>query len=280
MSRRRKIRVRKASGKTENFNVRKLRTSLLRSGAEARAVDTVIAEVLDSIDESTTTKDIYRTARSRLGRRDQSCSLRYTLKSALFRLGPTGYPFEHYVADIFKNYGYRTWTGQIVRGTCVPHEVDVLAVSDSRALVMECKYHNTKGTTTDLKAALYVHSRVEDLRAPVAGKHPGRSFGGLLVTNTRLTSDALAYAECRGLGVLSWRYPEERGLEKMIEERQLYPVTIIQGIQAGIVRKLINERILLLKDLLTIDGRLLQRRLGVSAGTAQSLKRRAEVLCG
>lgn len=280
MTRRRKIKVRKASGKTENFNVRKLRTSLLRTGADARAVESVITEVLDTIDESTTTKDIYRTARSRLGRRSRTCSLRYTLKNALFRLGPTGYPFEHYVADIFRNYGYRTWTGQIMRGTCVSHEVDVLAVSDSKSRVMECKYHNTKGTTTDVKVALYIQSRVEDLKGPVDRKYPGRAYGGLLVTNTRLTSDALAYAECCGLGVLSWRYPENRGLEKMIEEKKLYPVTIIQGIQAGIVRKLIGERILLLKDLLTIDPRLLQRRLGITAGQARSLKDRAEALCG
>lgn len=280
MARRRRIRVRKASGRTENFNVRKLRNSLLRSGADAKTVDRVIAEVLDTIDDSTSSQDIYRTARARLGKSSRACSLRYTLKAALFRLGPTGYPFEHYIADIFREYGYRTWTGQVLKGTCVSHEVDVLAVNDKRACIMECKYHNTKGTTTDVKVALYVNSRFDDLRERIERDHPGRTYEGLLVTNTRCTSDARAFAECRGLGILSWRYPEGRGLEKMIEEKKLYPVTIIQGVQAGIVRKLIAERILLLKDLLTIDPRLLQRRLNTSYGKAEALKRSAQALCG
>ena len=47
-----------------------------------------------------------------------------------------------------------------------------------------------------------------------------------------------------------------------------------------IVAKLIAHDILLLRDLLTIDERILRTRLGLSQGKARLLKKKAEALCG
>ena len=166
----------------------------------------------------TTTREIYRLAHARLKRRDDTCGMRYTLKRSLFRLGPTGYPFERYIADIFEDYGYRTKVGVTLRGKCVSHEVDVLAVNSAEVIAMECKYHNSRGSTTDVKIALYVHSRTVDLEPTLTARYRGRTFRGRLVTNTRCTADALKFARCAGLDVLSWRYPEGGGLEEMIAQ--------------------------------------------------------------
>lgn len=280
MARRRKIRVRKSSGTVEDFNTGKLRRSLLRAGATEEAADLLIQEVRDELESETSTRKIYRLAHARLRKRSRTCSLRYTLKRALFRLGPTGYPFEQYIGDILENYGYKTSVGVTLEGRCASHEVDVLAVSGSEVSVMECKYHNRKGTTTDVKVALYVHSRVRDLEPTLRKQHQGKKYSGWVVTNTRCTADALDYARCTGLNILSWRYPEGRGLETMIEEKKLYPVTMVYGIQAGLVEKLIKERILLLKDLLSLDIGTLRRRLDLSPQRAKALKARADALCG
>jgi hypothetical protein len=280
VARRRKIRVRKSTGTVEDFNAGKLRRSLLRAGATEEAAELLIQEVLDEVESETSTRKIYRLAHSRLRKRSRTCGLRYTLKRALFRLGPTGYPFEQYIGDVFENYGYKTNVGVTLEGRCVSHEVDVLAVSDSEVSVMECKYHNRKGTTTDIKVALYVHSRIRDLEPTVKKLHEGKKYSGWVVTNTRCTVDALDYARCTGLNILSWRYPEGRGLERMIEEKKLYPVTMVYGIQTGLVEKLVKEQILLLKDLLSMDVGTLQRKLDLSPQRAKALKARADALCG
>jgi len=279
VGRRRRIRVSKSTGRVEDFDPGKLRRSLLRAGATPEVTELLIDEVLDEVESETSTKQIYRLAHSRLRKRSRACSLRYTLKKALFRLGPTGYPFEQYVGDILKNYGYKVRVGVTLDGKCVSHEVDILAVNDSEVSVMECKYHNRKGTTTDVKVALYVHSRVRDLEPTVTGQHRGKKYSGWVVTNTRCTADALDYARCAGLKVLSWRHPEGRGLETMIEEKKLYPVTMVYGMQAGLVEKMIEERILLLKDLLGMSLETLQGRLGLSPQKAKALRQKAEDLC-
>jgi hypothetical protein len=280
MSRKRRIRVRKRNGGTEDFRIDKFRSSLLRSGADPGMVQIVLDEVMEKVGPRTTTQEIYRLAHARLKRKDDACGMRYTLKRALFRLGPTGYPFEKYIADVFEEYGYRTKVGITLEGKCVSHEVDVLAVSDSEVIAMECKYHNSRGTTTDVKVALYVHSRARDLEPTLTASYRGRKFSGRLVTNTRCTVDALDYARCAGLSVLSWRYPEGSGLEEMIESRRLYPVTMIYGMQAGLVQKLIESDILLLRDILALDSRILQSRLGLTPEKVRTLKERAKRLCG
>jgi len=58
-------------------------------------------------------------------------------------------------------------------------------------------------------------------------EHGQAVMQGWLVTNTRCTSDAIQYAECVGLRIMSWRYPATGSLEKMIEEKRLYPATIL-----------------------------------------------------
>ena len=127
--------------------------------------------------------------------------------------------------------------------------------------------------------ALYVHSRVRDLEPTVTAAYGGRKYSGWVVTNTRCTADALDYARCTGLRILSWRHPEGKGLEKMIEKKKLYPVTMVYGIQAGLVEKLIAERILLLKDLLDMRLEGIQSRLGLSPRKAKALRQKAEDLC-
>lgn len=280
MGRKKRISVRKAGGGSEDFNTGKFRSSLLRAGAEPEMIELILESVMDQVGPKTSTREIYRLAHAQLRKRSRSCGMRYTLKQALFRLGPTGYPFERYIGDILEDYGYRTEVGVTLEGKCVSHEVDVLAENEDEIRAMECKYHNAKGRTTDVKVALYVRSRALDLEPTLTARHPGRKFSGWLVTNTRCTSDAIDYARCAGLNILSWRYPEGGGLEHMIESRKLYPVTVISGIQAGLVQKLIGAKILLLRELITLDLRILQSRFGLSPEKAGTLRKRASELCG
>lgn len=273
------VHVTKASGKTEKLNTEKLRISLLRSGASNEQASDIIDRIEHDVAPMTSTKRIYRLARKYLRQFNRASGIRYSLKRALFRLGPTGYPFEKYYSLLLKNYGYRTQTGSIMKGKCVKHEIDVIAVNDDEVCLVECKYRNRSGTTVDVKVAMYVDSRFRDLASVIAAEYPARRFRRWLVTNTRCTDDAIQYAKCCKFNIKSWGYPDNQSLEKMIEEKRLYPVTVVSGIQTGLVSRLLNENIILLRDLVEMNVQDIRRLLALPEGKAAALRKQAEEVC-
>lgn len=273
------IKVTKASGAVETLNLDKLRSSLTRSGADNLQADEIIERMLKVIEPATSTKKIYRLARKYLRQFNHASGIRYSLKRALQRLGPSGYPFEKYFGAILENYGYKVKVGIMLEGKCVQHEVDILAVNDKEVSLFECKYRNKPANTTDVKVAMYVHSRFRDLKPVIKKEYPGRTVRGGLVTNTRFTSDAVKYAECSGLHIISWRHPQKDSLERLIEDKRLYPITIISGIKSGLIKSLIAQNIILLKDLVDMDVTEIMQRLSLPEKKADTLKKQADELC-
>jgi hypothetical protein len=180
---------------------------------------------------------------------------------------------------LLSNYGYRTETGIVLDGKCVQHEVDVYAINDREILTVECKYHNRPGTATDIKVAMYVYARFRDLGYAFKYKEPEKMYKGCLVTNTRFTQNAIQYARCMGFHLKSWRYPDSGSLEKMIEEKRLYPVTVISGLKSGLARRLIDQGIILLKDLVAMDVQDIRKMLSLPENKALILKQHADELC-
>ena len=267
----------KASGKTETFNPQKLIHSLIRSGASDEVAREITDKVEKQITPSSHTKHIYRLARKYLKKYNRATDMRYSIKKALYALGPSGYPFEKYFARILMAYGYSVETNQIMQGHCVRHEVDVLAGKDNERFIIECKYHSNGGVPTDVKDALYIHSRYTDIK----NAHESRSltYHGWLVTNTRCTSDAIQYADCVGLKIISWKYPKDGSLETMIEKKRLYPVTILSALRKGYVETLFRNGIILAQDIALIDEHLFIEKSGLSAHTAKLLRQQARELC-
>ena len=273
------MKITKASGLTEELDPDKLRDSLIRSGADPDQASLIIDSILKEITPLSSTKKIYRVAKKYLRKVNHASGLRYSLKRALFRLGPSGYPFEKYVGEVLKNYGYQVKTGFFLEGKCVRHEIDVFALKDDEVSLIECKYHNRAGTTSDVKTAMYIHARFQDLKPVINSQYPGKKYNGWLITNTRCTSDAVQYAECSGLQVKSWRYPEGSSLQQLIEDKKLYPVTIISGVKSRLIKTLFDHNIILLKDLagMTVDE--IEIKLSLKKSKATILKKQADALC-
>jgi hypothetical protein len=195
------------------------------------------------------------------------------------RLGPTGYPFEKYIGELLVQYGYEVDVGVVLEGKCVKHEVDVFARRGKDILLIECKFRNSAESSPDVKIAMYVHSRFRDLRAAMKSIYPGSHMAGWLVTNTRFTTDAIQYAHCSGLTLKSWRCPEKGSLEQMIEERKLYPVTVMSGLTGAHLRKLFEHNIILMKDLAKMELPEIKRLLSITEKRAANLKEAADKLC-
>lgn len=275
------IMIIKASGQPEEFNIQKLAGSLIRSGAPAAVAGEIAEEIAKQTLSSSKTRDIYRLARRLLKHYNLAAGIRYSLKKALAELGPTGYPFEKYFARILKGHGYSAEVGCTINGYCVTHEVDILARNGNRQFVIECKFHSNSGKPTDVKVALYVHSRFNDIKKAfeLTPEHATDVHQGWLVTNTRCTTDAIKYAECVGLRIISWRYPETGGLEKMIEEKRLYPATILPSARRKSIETLFMNNFILAQDIADIDEESFLRKSGIDYVTARAIKREADKLC-
>ncbi|HUC82580.1 MAG TPA: restriction endonuclease [Flavisolibacter sp.] len=274
-----KITIKKASGQSDVFDPQKLKHSLLRSGASAEQIQTIIGKIEDRLYPGITTKKIYQAAFKLLRRESRPVAARYKLKSAIMELGPSGFPFEKYVAAILQQQGYQTQTGVLVQGKCVLHEVDVIAQKDEHHLMIECKYHNQPGTVCNVKIPLYIQSRFKDVEASWV-KLPGhemRLHRGWVVTNTKFTTDAIQYGTCAGLHLLGWNYPQKNSLNEQIERLGLYPITCLTTLSTKEKQILLNSKIVLCREV--CDGPALLKQAGVSELRIQKVLEEAQQLC-
>ncbi len=209
----------KSTGQRELFNEEKLCSSLKRSGATDEATEDVLAYIKSELHEGMSTADIYKHAFDQLHKWKKPVAMRYSIRRAVMELGPTGFPFEQFIAEYFKDKGFQTLTDQTVLGACVPHEVDVVAWNDEKLIMAEAKFHNELGIKSDLKVVLYVKARFDDLKETTFdyGGRERKLSEGWLITNTKFSSTAIHYGECQKLIMIGWNYPEKGNLHDMIE---------------------------------------------------------------
>ena len=236
--------VLKATGEKELFNENKLRLSIQRAGLPSILQNMVLAHVKKKLYDNIPTSQIYHHISEFLDQSSQPYNrTRYRLKHAIMEFGPTGYPFEDYVAEILKSEGYKTDVRQILNGKCVKHEIDIVAQKDGVKSMIECKFHNSVGNHTQVHVSLYTKARFDDL------KDIHKFSDVWLVTNTRITADALSYALCSNIKVLSWNYPENEGLRDLIEKSKLHPITVLTTLSQIQKQQLLGNHVVLAKDI-------------------------------
>lgn len=241
----------KSDGVRELFSREKLLKSLRRIGTDPATAEMIVTKIESGLTEGNTTKEIYKRAFTLLKKHQRPVALRYSLKRAIAELGPSGFPFEKFVAEIFKAEGYQTITDQIVLGTCVPHEIDIVAYNDKELIMAEAKFHADFGVHSDLKVALYIKARFEDLQGTTF-KYGGKErklTKGMLITNTNFSSTAIQYGECAHLNMVGWNYPKENDLHQMIERNNLVPITVLTTLTQSDKKMFLANDIVLSKQL-------------------------------
>ena len=245
------ISIQKRSGENVLFDENKLRTSLEKSGAQRHVIELVINEVNTILYPGITTKEIYTKAFSILRKLARPSAARYKLKKALVELGPTGYPFEKFVGEILNLQGYDTQVGVMVEGNCVKHEVDVVAENKEKKLMVECKFHADQNRSSDIKVALYIQSRFKDVESKWLHNttDKNKTYEGWVFTNTRFTTDAIQYANCIGLNLVSWSYPLNNSLRELINKTGLHPITCLTTLTKKEKDELIGKEKILCSEL-------------------------------
>ncbi len=246
----------KADGSRELFNPERLIASLKRSGAKAFAAERIAQAITETIAPGTSSREIYTRAFSLLRKEARPVAARYALRRALLELGPTGHPFEDFISHLYRTEGWHVETRKLMKGRCVSHEVDFYAshVAQNEFLAAELKYHNDPGYKTDLKVALYVKSRFDDIFACDASLRSCPIDRGILITNTKFTSEAIAYAECSGVELLGWGYPVHNSLFMRMSAAKVYPITALTALSRA------EKRILIERGIIAVDQIVQNRR--------------------
>lgn len=242
--------VLKADGRHESFSEAKFVRSMHKAQVPPQLHRDVVRSIKRRLKAGVSTNDIHRWTMSAL-KPTYYPESRYNLKRAIMALGPTGFPFEEYFSLILQREGYSVTTGKILSGRCVNHEVDIIARKDGKHIFIECKYHNAPGIKSDIKIALYTYGRYEDLMS--VGSHQSPFHQMWLVTNTKCTSDAIHYASCMGMKIISWGYPQTENLQYLIEKNKLYPVSCLQSLSKNQISILLGHNIILVEDLIYQD---------------------------
>ncbi|MBI2476832.1 restriction endonuclease [Candidatus Uhrbacteria bacterium] len=263
----------KSDGKVANFDEARLARALDRARVDKAITQEIMIDITKLVRPGTSTQLIHDRVLHTLEARDLTAAARFNLKHAMLNLGPSGFPFEQYFARLMQAYGWHTQVGATVPGRCVEHEVDIYASrTGDKKRAIEAKYHNVAGGRTDVKVALYVHARHEDLTA----RDP--DIQGALVTNTQFTQDAILYGECVGMKMKAWNYPLNEGLAKYIEEKQLYPITVFSRLSPHVLSVLLQNGIVLASQLCHVTESDAARMMIVPA-SLQELRTHAMKLC-
>ena len=272
----RKIFITNVQGERELFSLSKVYKSAKRVGATNQEAKKIAAVVEQEIYPGIKTTEIFMKVREMLEKKDQKSVMRFNLREAMRKLGPTGYSFEKYAGEIFKSMGYKVSLNLYIPGKCATYEIDFLAEKDNFVYIGECKYHALPEGKVDLQIALANCARFHDILA--TGKLTGKEVKSILVTNTKLTSEAIRFSECKDIDLLGWRYPREQGLEYLIESRNLYPLTILPSFSGRLSESLSNHKTMLVKNVLEMRDSEFPEKKEFYAEGFDNLVKEAEVL--
>ncbi|MDD3386353.1 MAG: hypothetical protein PHX92_00200 [Candidatus Pacebacteria bacterium] len=246
-----KINVIKLNGDKQLFSANKVYNSALRAGASFSLAKEISLEIEKEIYDGIKTSDIFKKIKEKLRSRDIQISMRFSLKEGINKLGPEGFLFEDFTKKVLSNYCMKIKPGKIIAGKCSKYEIDFLASNKEYFFIGECKYRNRNNSRIDINVPLKSFAILEDIKD--GNTFSNENLRSFIVTNSKFTLEAIKYSLCRNIKLLGWKYPENRGLERLIEEKKLYPVTILPSLTKNIFSVFEKQGILLALEVLDMD---------------------------
>lgn len=256
--------VTKADGTTEAFSKWKIVRTCLRLGSTQEAAEAIADEIESRLYDGITTRRILQMVYNRLKKHRPVMKLQIDLRRSLslLRSAPD---FERYIQFLLREHGYEVTSNQIIRGRCVEHEIDAVATKDGKTCIVEVKHHYKYHTPTSLDVSRISRAVFEDItEGHQLGHNKLKIDYALIVSNTKLSEHAKRYADCRGISHISWSSPPNHDLQTMIEEKKVYPITIIKGLSSTTRNKLTSNGITLLKQLTEKNVVELRKQTGIS----------------
>ena len=97
------------------------------------------------------------------------------------------------------------------------------------------------------------------------------------MTNNRFTKDAESFANCSGISLLSWDYPQKNNIKDKIDKGALYPITCLTTLSMVEKEKLLILDQILVKDLTDDSNNL--HKIGLSDNRVRNVLKEASQIC-
>ncbi|KUO41551.1 MAG: hypothetical protein AVW06_01030 [Hadesarchaea archaeon DG-33-1] len=273
--------VTKFDGTRQPFDRNKVIGTCIKKGVNRAAAETIADMVESKVYDGIPTKKILQMIFAALEPHRPAIKHQTNLREAisLLRSKPD---FENFVQLLLKEHGYKVDPNRIVRGKCIEHEIDAIAGKNGETILVEIKHHFDHHTRTHLDVSRQVRATFEDLVEGFGlGLNSVNFSKALIVCNTKFSEHARQYAKCRGIACIGWNSPPEHGLEQMIEEKNLHPITLIKGLDAKTEEKLGDNGVILVRQLIEHDLDKLSRRTGIKKDKLAILMKKArEIISG
>lgn len=273
------MKVVKYSGDVVDFDSTKLEKSLSKSGATQFVVKSILNEIQSQIYDGIPTKKIYKIAFNLLKERSSSHAARYNLRDAIQLLGPDGFFFEKFIAQLFIAENYKVITNIVLQGKCVSHEIDIVVKKMDEIAMIECKFHGGREGVSNVKVPMYILSRFNDLKDKkhIVFTQKDEISKCWIATNNRFTSDAITFGNCVGLNLLSWDYPHNNNLKERVDNKKMYPVTCLTTLSKAEKEKLLFLDVILVNEISKNSNCL--KRIGLSNYRIKNVLKEVSELC-
>ena len=259
--------ITKANGSRQLFDREKIIRTCLKMGVNQKIAIDIVNEVESQLYDGITTSKIFKLVFNLL--EDKKPVVRHflDLRKAL-SLMISKPEFERFVQILLSFNGYKVSSNQLLQGKCVQHEVDGLARKDGVTFFVEAKHHYHYHTPTGLDESRIARAVLEDVTEGYEmEKNNLKIERAMLVTNTRFSEQAIIYGKCRNILQIGWHSSGELSLQRMIEEKKVYPLSCIRGLQTETRIRLVDSGIILIKQLISSDPSKLSRKSGISSST-------------
>ena len=250
----------------------------MRMGATQAAAESIANEIETRLYDGIPTKKILQMIFRRIKKHKPVIKYQIDLRRALSLLSPAP-DFERFIQLLLSEHGYEVSPNQIIRGRCVEHEVDGIARKNGKTCIMEVKHHYKYHTPTSLDVSRSSRAVFEDVtEGHELGMNSLKIDYALIVCNTKLSDHAKRYADCRGIKHIGWSTPKNRDLQTMIEEKKLYPITFLKGLNVDTRKRLTSNGIVLLKQLTEHNPVALRKQTGISRQKLESMRGNAKAI--
>ena len=270
------ILVTKADGSKQLFDREKVVKTCLRMGANRRIANEVADEVEARVYDGMTTNKVLQLIFRLLRKHTPTIQHFLDLRKGL-SLMDSKPEFERFVQVLLAHHGFEVTPNQIIKGRCVGHEVDAIARKEGVTYFVEAKHHSNYHTPTGLDESRIARAVLEDVTEGFElGKNDLQIDRAMIVTNTRYAEHARRYGRCRDILQIGWSSPKTLALQNMIEEKKLYPLSCIKGLNSEVKMRLVNLGIVLMKQLVDEEPSRIAMKTGVSRENIQRIIEKAK----
>ena len=270
-------------GGRKPFSIVKVYRGARKAGASRELAQEISQIIQREAYPGIKTLEIFNRIKELLNRESLKLGIKFSLKEGMKKLGPSGFPFEKFIGEIFSRQGYEIKLNQYLQGYCLKYEIDFLAKKGNMVYVGECKFRALlEEGRVHSETALAYRAKTLDLRKGNIFKKK-EEFNGfnvrpILVTNAKFTKAAAKYSRCAGIELLGWKSPKSGGLESIIDRNGFYPITILPSLKKDLVDVFIKRKMILAKDVLKINPQKFSKQTGISEKNLNSLIKEAKIL--